>query len=74
LEYLEENQIKVLPYRTAMEIILWMYPNVLVGGYQSTLYIAAFKGNTAFFFGDITTAILVQLKDLGYFDNANYYN
>lgn len=46
---LAELQVKVLPGRLPMEAILWVYPEYKIGGYNSSLYMSAPKGNTLFF-------------------------
>ncbi|HZJ89653.1 MAG TPA: hypothetical protein VFD05_03075, partial [Bacilli bacterium] len=70
--YFDANGIITLPHRTPMEAILWMYPDVYIGGYNSSLYMSSEPGQTLFFFGNITDP-LTDLVDVGHFDNVTYY-
>jgi uncharacterized repeat protein (TIGR02543 family) len=72
LEYFAANNIIVLPHRTPMEAIMWMFPDVFVGGYNSSLFMSSFYGQTLFFFGNIGSP-LTYLRDFGHFDNVIYY-
>lgn len=71
--YFDDNDIITLPHRTPMEAILWMYPDVYIGGYNSSLYMSSEPGQTLFFFGEITDP-LTDLEELGHFDNVTYYS
>ena len=72
LAYFAEYNITVLPHRTPMEAIMWMFPEVYVGGYNSSLYMSAEYGQTLFFLGNIGSPI-TDLRDYGHFDNVVYY-
>ena len=77
-EYLKSKGIVELPAQTPMEVILWTYPNVNVGGYNSSLYMSATtKGQVKFFLSpgvEALTAPLPDLYDLGYYDDAIFFN
>ena len=51
VDFLEEKNIKVLPGQTPAEAIMWAYPNVFLGGYNSSLYMNEQNGKTLFFIG-----------------------
>ncbi len=70
--YFDDHDIITLPYRTPMEAILWMFPDVFVGGYSSSLFMSTTPGQTLFFFGELGTP-LPDLEALGHFDNAIKY-
>lgn len=67
--YFAENNIVVLPHRTPVETLFWMY-NVKAGGYQSTSFLSCTEGQTEFFYGQPTTEALVQMMADGFFDGA----
>lgn len=67
--YFETNGIVVLPHRTPVETLFWMY-GVKCGGYQSTSYLSTYKGQTEFFYEEPTTEAIVLMKDAGFFDGA----
>ena len=67
--YFDENDIVVLPHRTPVEVLFWMY-DVKAGGYQSTSFLSCMQGQTEFFFGALTTPALVSMQELGFFDGA----
>lgn len=69
VKYFEDNNIVMLPHRTPVEVLFWMY-DVKVGGYQSTSFISTEKGQTEFFYGEPTTEALVLMKDSGFFDGT----
>ena len=77
-EFLDAKGIKELPAQTPMEVILWTYPNVNVGGYNSSLYMSATtKGQVKFFLSsgpEALTAPLPDLYDLGYYDDAIFFD
>lgn len=49
-KYLKENNINILPGRLPMEAICFVYDNIKLGGFASSLYMSVDKGNTLFFF------------------------
>lgn len=77
-EFLASKGIKELPAQTPMEVILWTYPNVNVGGYNSSLYMSATTpGQVKFFLtGDVGSLSepLPDLYNLGYFRDAEFFN
>ena len=68
-EYFNENGIEILPHRTPVEALFWMY-DVKTGGFQSTSFLSCFEGQTEFFYEKHTTDALVLMMDAGYFDSA----
>jgi len=61
--------IVVLPASLPMEVLLWSYPQVSVGGYSSTLYMAATVQQVKFFIGGLG-APLDEFDSIGLFENA----
>lgn len=74
LAKLDALNIKVLPGRLPMESLLWVYPEYKVGGYNSSLYMSAPKGNTLFFFTEGKDDLISPLKELydALFSNAEF--
>ena len=68
-EYFNENGIEILPHRTPVETLFWMY-DVKAGGFQSTSFLSCYEGQTEFFYEKPTTDALVLMMDAGYFDSA----
>ncbi|MCX4313704.1 MAG: hypothetical protein OSJ83_07610 [Clostridia bacterium] len=56
--------IDILPGRLPMEVILWVYPECKTGGYNSSLYMSAPKGNTLFFFAESKDSLSSPIKEL----------
>lgn len=77
-EYLDSKGIVELPAQTPMEVLLWTYPEVYVGGYSSSLYMSATtKGQVKFFLAAGPKSLsdpLPAIYDLGYFDDAVFFN
>ena len=69
LNYFNENNIVVLPHRTPVETLFWMY-DVLVGGYESTAFLSCELGQTEFFYGNPVLDAILQMQQNGFFDNA----
>lgn len=67
--YFDAHNIVVLPHRTPVETLFWLY-DVKVGGYQSTSFLSASIGQTEFFFEEPTINTLIQMRDAGFFENA----
>ncbi|MCH5185511.1 MAG: hypothetical protein J1F64_05225 [Oscillospiraceae bacterium] len=64
-EFLKSKGIVELPAQTPMEVLLWTYPNVKVGGYNSSLYMSATtQGQVRFFFTDKFGSLIDPLPDL----------
>jgi hypothetical protein len=68
--------IGILPAQLPMEVLLWAYPNVFVGGYNSSLYLSVHNaGQVKFFIERIGEEghldnILYVLEQNGFFQNA----
>lgn len=75
-EFLNRLNIKVLPGQIPMEAILFVYPNVKIGGFASSLYMSADKEKTEFFFAKNKKDLVNPLDDLYdlLFKNAKFYN
>lgn len=67
--YFAEKGIVVLPHRTPVEVLFWMY-DVKVGGFQSTSFLSTTAGQTEFFYEAPTQSALLLMKEAGFFDNA----
>lgn len=67
-EYLEKLGIKVLPGKMPIEAILFVYDNIKLGGFASSLYMSADRGDTLFFFArnkeDLVEPINILYDDL----------
>lgn len=73
---LQENNIKILPGRLPMEVISWVYSDVALGGFDSSLFMAVPQGNTKFFIAKDSTALSElskQLYDDGAFGTPKFY-
>jgi hypothetical protein len=73
--FLDSLNIKTLPGTIPMEAIMFMYPNLKLGGFGSSLYMSAVDGQTEFFFAnskDELTEPLCQLYD-DLFSNTKFY-
>ena len=73
---LNSFDIKVLPGIIPMEAIMFMYPNIKLGGFASSLYMSAEEGQTEFFFSkdkdELVSPLNILYDDL--FSNAKFYN
>ncbi len=67
--YFANLGIEILPHRTPVETLFWMY-DVKVGGYQSTSFLSCYKGQTEFMYELPTAEALVQMMDAGFFENV----
>ncbi|MDR3021258.1 MAG: hypothetical protein LBU60_01060 [Clostridiales bacterium] len=75
-----EKGITILPAQLPMEVLMWAYPDLSIGGYQSTLYMATLQSQVAFFFesfeqggfpsGGITLRHMKLLYEYGFFSSA----
>ncbi len=73
---LEENGIKILPGRLPMEVISWVYNDVKLGGFDSSLFMAVPQGNTQFFIAqgvDSLSVLSKQLYNSGAFGTPKFY-
>lgn len=69
MEYFAQNNIVVLPHRTPVETLFWMF-DVKAGGYQSTSFLSCEQGQTEFFYGALTNDALLGMQEDGFFDGA----
>ena len=67
-QYFNDKGIIILPHRTPVETLFWMY-TVKCGGYTSTSFLSTSEGQTEFFYGDVTGVVLT-MKNLGFFNNT----
>ena len=73
---LESNNVKILPGRLPMEVITWVYSDVKLGGFDSSLFMAVPQGNTQFFIAqspDSLSALSKQLYNDGAFGQPTFY-
>ena len=73
---LQENNIMLLPGRLPMEVLTWVYSDVALGGFDSSLFMAVPQGNTKFFIAkdaDALSELSKQLYDDGAFGNPKFY-
>jgi hypothetical protein len=74
--YRKMGVIEVLPGRMPMEVFIWAYPHIKIGGYQSSLYMAAGEGQTLFFIsngGSDLPEPLFSLYTQNGFPEARFY-
>lgn len=73
---LEENNIKILPGKIPMEAISFIYPELKLGGYASSLYMSVDKGKTLFFFAKDKNDLVEPLNKLydSLFSDAEFMN
>ncbi len=67
--YFAEHGIVMLPHRTPVETLFWMY-DVKVGGYQSTSFLSCYEGQTEFIYEMPTAEAIVQMMNAGFFDGV----
>ena len=77
--FLEEAGVTELPAQTPMEVIMWIYPNAKVGGYNSSLFMSATGENQfQFLFAANSNNLSAPLPDMfknGIFgDNVKFFN
>ena len=73
-KFLTYHNIKVLPGRIPMEAISYIYPNLKLGGFASSLYMSVDEGKTLFFFAR-NKELLVDPLNILYddlFSNAEF--
>ena len=73
---LNDNNIQLLPGRLPMEVITWVYSDVKLGGFDSSLFMAVPQGNTEFFIAngaDSLSALSKQLYNDGAFGQPKFY-
>ena len=67
--YFAEHGIEILPHRTPVETLFWMY-DVKVGGYQSTSFLSCYKGQTEFIYEMPDAEAIVQMMNIGFFEGC----
>ena len=67
--YFADHGIEILPHRTPVETLFWMY-DVKVGGYQSTSFLSCYKGQTEFIYEMPNAEAIVQMMNVGFFDGV----
>ena len=75
-KFLNDLNIKVLPGQIPMEAISFVYPNLKLGGFVSSLYMNVDKGKTLFFFTKDKNDLVAPINTLydSLFKNAKFYN
>lgn len=75
-KFLNDLGIKVLPGKLPMEAICFVYPNLKLGGFDSSLYMSTDEGKTLFFFAKDKTELWSPLDVLydTVFSEAKFYN
>lgn len=75
-EFFTSLNIKVLPGAIPMEAISFVYPNLQLGGFGSSLYLSVDKGKTLFFFAKNKQELVDPLDELydSLFSEAKFYN
>ncbi len=74
--WFEKNNVKVLPGRLPMEVISWIYSDVAIGGFDSSLFMSVPQGNTQFFIcngADSLSTLTKQLYNDGAFGEVKFY-
>lgn len=74
--FLDSKNIKTLPGTIPMEAIMFIYPNIKLGGFASSLYMSAEEGQTEFFFANNKDELVEPLNQLydKLFNNAKLYS
>ena len=71
-----QRGLTILPAQLPMEVLMWAFPEIFIGGYQSSLYMAAVPGQVRFFFSDsrpsggLTIGVLQMLQENDFFTGA----
>lgn len=75
-DYFNSKGIKVLPGSLPMEAISFVYPNLQLGGFGSSLYLSVDEGKTLFFFANGKEDLVEPLNKLydSLFSQAKFYN
>ncbi len=67
--YFTEHGIEMLPHRTPVETLFWMY-DVKVGGYESTSFLSCYKGQTEFIYEQPTGEAIICMMENGFFEGV----
>ena len=62
--YFAEKNIKILPGRLPMEVISWVYSDVAIGGFDSSLFMAVPQNNVKFFISPGASSLTALSKIL----------
>lgn len=75
-EFLNSLNIKILPGSLPMEAISFVYPNLKLGGYESSLYMSVDEGKTLFLFAKDKDDLFEPLNEFfdTIFKGAKLYN
>lgn len=75
-KFLNDLGIKILPGQLPMEAISFIYPNLKLGGFDSSLYLSTDEGKTLFFFAKDKNELWSPLDVLydSIFSTAKFYN
>lgn len=75
-KFLEDLGIKILPGTIPMEAITFIYPNLKLGGFDSSLYMSVDSGKTEFFFAEDKEQLVEPLNQLydRLFSGVKFYN
>lgn len=75
-EYFNTKNIKLLPGRLPMEVISWVYNDVPIGGFDSSLFMSVPQQNVRFFIAKSNnnlTTLSKQLYNDGVFGDPTFY-
>ena len=74
-QFLNDLGIQVLPGTIPMEALCFIYPNLNLGGFCSSLYMSVDKGKTKFFFVQSKDDLIAPLNQLydDLFSDAKFY-
>lgn len=67
--YFADHGIEILPHRTPVETLFWMY-DVKVGGYESTSFLSCYKGQTEFIYEQPKAEAIQQMMNVGFFEGV----
>ncbi len=67
--YFAEHGIEMLPHRTPVETLFWMY-DVKAGGYESTSFLSCYKGQTEFLYEQPQNEAITQMMSAGFFEGT----
>lgn len=62
-EFLKNNNIKVLPEKFPIELVLWRYKNIKIGGFCSSIHSLVSKKQVEFIFGELNGFSKYIFKD-----------
>ena len=68
-QYFKDNGVVILPHRTPVEVLFWMY-DVKAGGFESTSFLSCYQGQTEFFYGEPVNSALQQMIAANFFEGV----